>query len=79
MRHVVAAMGAVLTTLVTVALLPIETASALPPDSCPGGFYLLAVFPGAEFADANGDGWICGKDLPQNPFGGLILDNIVKG
>jgi len=64
--------------VVTVALLPTGTAQALPPGGCPGGFYSLAVFPGVEYVDENGDGWICGKDLVRSPFGGLLLDNITR-
>lgn len=79
MSRLIAQLVAVLITAVGgVALLPTSTADAVPPDGCPGGFYVLAVFPGVEFVDENGDGLICGKDLARNPFGGLVLDNFVK-
>lgn len=77
MRRLVAGAMAPLA-IAVVALTPIGAAQALPPDGCPGGFYRLAAAPGLEFADENGDGWVCGKDLPRSPFGGIILDNIIR-
>lgn len=64
--------------LASVSLIFAGPAHADPPNGCPGGMYLFAVVPGLEFDDTNGDGYICGKDLPRNPFGGLVFDNKPK-